>query len=338
MPTSQERRLVRRLSAAVAQLLSASGRPVGPLSGGPAAVRVAHVLLWGLVAVGALAGVGGLLTSAPAPVGKAAQSDPRPAPGVPGFVELYVATFVTAGSGDEETLDPFLAGTVDLAGVEGGALFAARVAAVALSPVDESHWAVTVAAELLERRDGGYSALGVRHYQVGVVEVSGGLVATALPALVPPPTRGAGPELAGPGLGLPEPGDPVAATVGPFLGALLAGQGEVARYAAPGAVLAPVVPAPFAEVRLDRMAVEANGALRRVRASVEATTASGRRERLQYALELAERQGRWEVLAVGGAPALEPSAPGPVPPPASPSPTVPPGAAARPTPTTGGTP
>ena len=43
-------------------------------------------------------------------------------------------------------------------------------------------------------------------------------------------------------------GDPVADAATHFLQALLAGQGEIGRYLAPGAAVAPVTPAPFAEV------------------------------------------------------------------------------------------
>lgn len=252
-----------------------------------------------------MGGVVGLLRGGGEPASAVAPVEPVVPTGVGGFAELFVSTYLGAGSGGEDVLRLYMDGPTDLAGVEDGSLRASGAATVAVEDLGPRYWAVTVAAQVFERTDNGELSAGVRHYQVGVAERRDALVATGLPALVAAPERAEVPELTGPSLGPPETGDPVAATVASFLAALLAGRGEVARYAAPGAELVAVDPVPFVEVRLQRVAVGGGGSVRQVRAEVEAIAASGRRERLHYALELTERDRRWEVAAVGGAPALD---------------------------------
>lgn len=270
------------------------------------ATRVATAGLWLLVAAGAVGGPLALLArAAPAPP-RARPPAPRPlAPS--GFAELYVGAFLSAGQDAEAGLRAFLPGAPALIGVVAGDLYAARTATLGARQVAPGYWSVVVAAEVLARAEGAYRPAGTRFYEVGVAVSGDALVATALPAEVAAPPLAPAPRLAFSAAALP-PGDARAEAVGGFLSAYLAGQGPLERYVAPGSRLRPVRPAPFAAVAVTRLAAEAPGAgppgRERVAAEVKATDASGRAQVLGYALGLAEREGRWEVTDLTGAPPL----------------------------------
>ncbi len=89
--------------------------------------------------------------------------------------------------------------------------------------------------------------------------------------------------------------------LGRFFGALLAGEGGLDRYLAPGARLQAADPAPFTRVELKSMELRALNAAEdacRARSVVAGTDAGGRTKWCQYVLELTRRQGCWEVTAV----------------------------------------
>lgn len=145
-------------------------------------IRLATGALWVLVALAALGGLRGLA--------------PRPAPphqpagvpaGVPGFAELYVATHLEAGAGDEASVAAFYPGPLDLTGVTAGARYVARAAAVSLRPIGATTWAVTVGADVLAASATGYRAEGTQYFRVAIEASGAGLVATSLPAAVPAP-------------------------------------------------------------------------------------------------------------------------------------------------------
>ena len=96
-------------------------------------------------------------------------------------------------------------------------------------------------------------------------------------------------------------------TVGRFVAAFLAGDGELARYAAPTTPIAAVQPAPFvtAEV-LEAGLVDTPDGSHQVAVVVRATDAAGRVQVLEYHLIVGQREGRWEVSELLPAPLLAP--------------------------------
>lgn len=258
-------------------------------------VRAAALLLWVLVVGGAAAGVAALAADrAPAPPTPVQLPD-RPA-GVGDWAELFVATWLAAGEGDTERLEMFTGTQADLqAGRE--QLYPARTATVGVDDAGAGAWTVTVAADLLRAHAGGWEPAGLRFYEVGVVEADGQLAATGLPGQVaaPPPPAGLRDVT-----GRPAPDDDAQQTAGRFLAALLAGQGEVDRYAAPGMAVRPVRPPPYAAVELAAIADLETAAGRLLTVEAVAETADGAAQRLGYWLRLARRDGRWEVAGFGG--------------------------------------
>jgi hypothetical protein len=279
----------------------------------PNAQVAARVGLWALVALGALGGLVGLLrptTQAAAPSSAGSDADVMP-PEVAGFGELAVTTWIEAeGDGAEARLDPLFA--VDPpanAGDAGRRRVNGDATAIAAREVSDGYWAVTVVAPVDEMDDAGHwQAAGNWYVEVGVASTAEGLVAVAEPAIVPAPTQPAdAPEPAGDGLGVPAQEDEdMATTVEGFLRALMAGDGDVSRYLAPDVEILPVTPAPFRDVTLQRWAVTDTGEHRvRVRLAARATSEGGVPRTVSYELGLAEREGRWEVTSMSGAPTID---------------------------------
>jgi len=270
--------------------------------------RLAVFGLWALVAVAVVAGVGAFVTR-PASAGPVKVKPPTPTTGPEGFAELYVATFLESGEGDEARLRAFYPSAVQLRDVIPGSLYVARTATVDAAEVARRYWSVTVAAEVLVPEGGGYRRAGTRFYQVGVAGDAGAAyVATSLPAEVPPPATLRAPPLDLGPLERVRLGDPVAEAVERFAAAFLAGQGELERYVAPNAALRPVSPPPFVTAKVTELAthdVVDRPTAKEVLAAVRATDSAGRVQILHYSLELAERSGRWEVARLLPGPPLE---------------------------------
>lgn len=272
--------------------------------------RAGHLGLWAVLGLTFLAAAVALVR--PPPKAAAAVKAPESTVGAQGFAELYVAAYLSAGKGSEESLRAFYPVAVDLGDVAPGGIYAGRTTAIEAREVQHRYWAVTVGAEVLFPQSGGLASGGVRFYQVSVARVGESYVATSLPAEVPAPAPGRGAKLAVPSMDRPSRDDPVAAAVARFAAAFLGGEGELARYTAPGSTLRPVRPAPFRAVEvtgladrdIEREAAGAPAKAKEVLATVEGTDASGRVQVLHYALELVQRAGRWEVTKLLGGPPL----------------------------------
>lgn len=277
-------------------------------------VRAATVALWGLVSLGALTGILALLlwvAAAPA-APKPVASRPSSA-GPEGFAELFVATYLSEAGGEQrDVLRPFYAGTVDLHDVTPGALYVSGTVALDAKELSGGYWSVTVGARILGAAAGTYRPGGMRAYQVGVASTPQGYAATSLPAQVPLPARASTPSLRVSQLSSPMPG-PTTDALQRFFAAFLAGDGEVARYVSPDSGIRVVSPAPFVSTAV--RGVGATGPKEgpmSVRVEVEGIDADGRRQILQYSLELAQRSGRWEVRRLlGAAPLAHPRPLGP---------------------------
>ena len=253
-------------------------------------VKVATAGLWVLVA---LAGAGGLRAlvwgASPAPA-----SAPAAAPaGVAGFGEMYVAAYLEAGAGQEQTLRPYYPAAVDLHDVIPRSRYAARTATVASSEPSPGYWAITVGAEVLVAAEGGYVRAGTHFYRVGVMSATGPLVATSLPAEVPAPTPTALPPLRFGHLA-PSSGEAPGAAVQQFFDAYLAGHGE------PGAGIRAVTPPPFTSVAVRGIAMSPSGqsGVQTAEAEVVGTDASGLKTVLNYSFQLAERNGARVVTSL----------------------------------------
>lgn len=166
--------------------------------------------------------------------------------------------------------------------------------------LDPGYYAVTVAAAQVED-----AAVEVRFYVLGVISTSSGWAVSGSPALVGGPTFVDAAEV-GTGMRRLDPATGLIAAVEGFVVAFLVGDGDVARYTAPGSALTAVSPPPFSVVEVTEAAstpMESGGQL--VVVGVEGTRPSGRIEVLEYWLVVEERDGRWEVADLLPAPPLD---------------------------------
>lgn len=185
---------------------------------------------------------------------------------------------------------------------ERAALAVDAVSTVATRRIASGYWAATVAASV---RPAGAEATTVWFLEVGITDRGHGPRPVGRPAIVPAPISLAPLEPSPLTLAVPSPDDPIAATAEAFLRSLLTGDGDATRYVAPNADVSPIEEAPFTEVRLERIAVlVAEPAFRRTRVAISGSTADRAVFDVFYELTLAERDGRWEVTAISGAPTL----------------------------------
>ena len=286
----------------------------------PGAQVAARVGLWGLVALGAIGGLVGLLRPAaePAAQGTGASESASVPPEMAGFAELAVRTWIEAsGDEDDAAVGALFAVNPSTAAGDSGRRRVGATDTVGARQLDGGdYWAVTVAAGVDELGgDRRWRSAGMWYVEIGVVrDERGALVAVGEPALVPPPAAPADePRPAGGGLGVPSSDDEeMASTVEGFLSALVAGDGDVSRYLAPGVEIAPVTPAPFEQIALQRWSVtELSDTEVRIRLTARGASAAGVPRTVSYELGLKQRAGRWEVRSLSGAPTLDDDGGGP---------------------------
>jgi hypothetical protein len=306
---------------------SGEEEPNGPrlrldLSSGASAeatTRLATFALWALVVLGAVGGTLAFITRPSSAAAGPAVEAPAPTAAAEGFAELFVATWLSAGEGAEDTLRPFYPEAVDMRGMTAGSRYAARTVTVDVAEVEERYWSVTVAADVLVSGEGGvFQRAGTRFFQVAVAQgppPARALVAPSLPAEVPAPVAVSSVRLDIDTLERPRPDDAMAVAVQRFAAAFLTGQGELVRYVAPGSALRAVRPAPFTAIEVTRLSSrDREGAptpAMQVLAEVRGTDAGGRSQVLHYSLELSQREGRWEVSEMLPGPPLRSAGPSP---------------------------
>lgn len=173
-------------------------------------------------------------------------------------------------------------------------------------------YAVTVSADV--QLFGSEQPPTRRYFSVPVRISDSAVRAATLPAEVAAPSTDLEVKL---GYRYPASAHPIAGSVGDFLSAYLTGDGDVTRYTAPGARIAPITPAPYIAVQTTEilstkdLVTDGNptdGTTVQVLASTsqsvtDATSVSG-----QYALTMTLRAGRWEVAALDPAPAYSATA------------------------------
>jgi hypothetical protein len=287
----------------------------GPGLGSLLWIRVLRALLWLLVVAGPVGAgvlavqVSGLRHRVDLVSSQAVVQPPSDTAEAEGFAELFVAAFLDA----EEDEPPAGLGSLDARSprvVEPGSWSAARTVSLGAEEVALGYFAVTVAVHVPGRAPDStdqpsWVPAGVRFYTVGVLETNSGWVTAGPPTLVAAPSVGSRPDLLVRRLdGLREEAS-LKEAVARFLAAYLTGQGELARYVAPGSALIPVQPPPFTTVEiLDAGSVPLTDGTRQVVAVVQGTDGAGRVQVLQYALVAAQREGRWEVVELLPAPSL----------------------------------
>lgn len=261
-------------------------RPPAPALATPAAIRAVRCALWLLVAAGASGGILAAVRPTTTVIHAAAEEPTALAPGVLGTAELAVRDWLV-GEGR-----PSRAGTPTTLSVD-------EVAAVATRELHSDYWSVTVGTTV---RHAASPTPSHWYLEVGVAVTGDGPRPVGHPAFVPPPTTLTPLDVTTLTLTVPAPGDPAAATAAAFLDALLTGDSDPVRYVAPDGDIGQLDQPPFAEVVLERMAVIADAPNLVTRVAVTGTTPDGIAFDLIYELTLAERDGRWEVLAMTGAP------------------------------------
>lgn len=283
-------------------------RPAGPPR--DLVHRATHWALWALVAFGAVGGLAGLVrpTGTPAIDTTMTAASPLVAPPeVTGYAEMAARRWIDLDSADDD-LDRYFIEDLDHGDVDADARRSSGAAVVGTRWISDRYWAVTIAVDVLEADpEGAFKPVGTWFVEVGIVQGDhGALAAVDAPALVPAPASVTDARAAGPTLRTRQADDPVADAVDGLLAALLTGSGDLTRYLAPDATLAPVTPPPFASLAVERLASTTNpdGELV-VRVLARATSTLGHDQLLGYELVLLERAGRWEASSLTGAPTVE---------------------------------
>lgn len=296
-------------------------------------------VLWG--AVGLVVIFGAVTAIRPAP--KAiVQAIPESTTAVEGAAVVCVRAWLAVTPGTIDTLRPCFPAdevTMTAAPVPVTIGSATPVASAVTGP---DYWSVTVAVEVTSGAPAATAGPGdlgqftpttlsptfTRYYRVGMHRDGERYRAAAFPEPTGAPIGGAHPALTVGPLQRPAATDPIADTVQNYLAALLTGQGELSRYIWPNAPIRAVSPPPYASVRLLQMATVEVAKLRQeVLAEAEGTDVDGRVQRFAASLEVARRQGRWEVSKTLPAPSLSDNQPT-SPPSTSPAPAPVPVAAA----------
>lgn len=187
---------------------------------------------------------------------------------------------------------------------------------VSVTPVEGGPFvSVVVAANVSEislEEEGNLETSPRRYYQVAVAVDGDALRVVGLPSPIAPPASGDTTALVyGTSVAA---GEPFAQTVTSFLGAYLAGSGELDRFITPGSDLTAILPAPFAQLEVvdlraeaDPVEAPADGEMARALATVTLTTPLEQLTTATYALTLTGRGQRWEVTDIDLAPQANPT-------------------------------
>ncbi|MGH8834235.1 MAG: hypothetical protein ACRDWG_04455 [Actinomycetes bacterium] len=291
------------------------------------ATKMVTVALWCAVVAGPVLGLAAFAHDG----GSASASDQtvpelRSGTAPAGVASLYLAAWLSAGSGTEETVRAYYPQLGRLPD-QPNRHSATRLVPVEVVEVSPGYWSVTVAAQVVTRTERGWVDTGVHYYRVPIRVLGGpeaggegkpggptGYVATGLPAEVGAPAGLDPVQVDYPRHRPADSADPVADSVGRFLAAYLLGDGELTRYVSPGSALSPISPPPYTGLVLRDLYTDESsssgrdpdrdGARLAVLATVDATDRYATTRQLSYALTLTSRDGRWEVSALDPAPAL----------------------------------
>lgn len=259
--------------------------------------RAAAVMLWVLLALAVIGGLMGWVrhpaTAAP-PDGDVARETVSGSWSAAGFGARFVSAYLSVAPDDADALADFLGYAPDLPATTRDAPPEEPVVAVAVEPVGERYWAVTVAAG---------PAATPEFWQVGVREGGGQLVAAGMPTPAPAPTMEERVDLSVPLSHVPPGDDPVVETVAGFVAAYACGQGELDRYLAPDVELRPTGPV-CSSAELDRWGSRPLGEARQEVVAEAVLDPGPSARRVTFALSMSRRDGRWEIAELQPAPSL----------------------------------
>ncbi|WP_406271720.1 conjugal transfer protein [Nocardia sp. NBC_00881] len=225
------------------------------------------------------------------------------------FAEQFVVTYLTAIAGQQDRVGEFVGSGQQIAlptsarqVSDPSVVYVSRT--VSTSSLDV--WSVTVSVRIGKTGTGGTPETR-QFYRVAVSVSDGRLRALSVPAVVPPPGKGADLALAYSASCAAD--TPLSQVAAGFLGALLAGTGDVARYTTPDAGLAALKPAPFTAVELvaltaDNAACGSGGAKAQVLATINPKADTGATATLAYPLTMVRNGGQWQVVSIDPVPAL----------------------------------
>lgn len=262
-------------------------------------VRAVSTVLWLLVILGALGGATTWTRSTTQPPAAAPSAEGVSAKdgwAAAGFGARFVAAYLAAEQGDEERLASFFGDGPDVpVGGAGGDGYASDVSVAGLEHLGNGYWAVTVSAR---------SSGGEEFWRVGVATRDGRLTVAALPTPVAAPTAGEPVELSPALSGIPATDDPAVQAVDGFVSAYTCGDGDLARYLAPGVEVDPVRPPMCSEAAVDRWSARQEDEGRQVVTAEVVLDPGSSPRRVAFPLVLARRGGRWEVAELLAAPAI----------------------------------
>lgn len=187
------------------------------------------------------------------------------------------------------------------------------VSVVSITPVKDTTFTnVVVAANVKEltvsdSSDSSSTTWPRRYFQVAVSTGEDTLRVVGLPAQVSAPVQGKTTALVYSQTIASS--DPAAETVSAFLGAYLAGSGDLSRFSSPGTEFTAVTPAPYANVNVVELRSDivpsktpADGGTVKVLATVSLLSPLEQQLTSTYTLTLTARASRWEVSAIDLAP------------------------------------
>ncbi|QBR75602.1 conjugal transfer protein [Microbacterium sediminis] len=228
-----------------------------------------------------------------------------------GFALEFVSAWLSATKDDAAGLESY----IDLSAVSSSLTEQAwtyrDLAVVSAEPAAEPFVTVVVSANVQETSydaDGNATESWPRRFFQVTVAVDGDqMKVVTLPSPVEAPAQGKAPTLAY--TEQLSTSDPAGETTMQFLGAYLAGAGDLTRFISPDAAITAVSPAQFVQIdpvdmRSDVPPVESagEGSQMRVLATVRGLNVDSRVLPASYALTLTMRAGRWEVSSVDLAP------------------------------------
>ncbi|MEU7634272.1 conjugal transfer protein [Nocardia sp. NPDC049220] len=225
------------------------------------------------------------------------------------FAEQFVVTYLTAVAGQQDRVGEFVGSGQQIAlptsarqVSDPSVVYVSRTMSTGSLDV----WSVTVSVRV-GKAGTNVTSENRQFYRVAVSTADGRLRALSVPAVVPAPAKGA--ELA---LAYSSPcaaDTPLSQVAAGFLGALLAGAGDVARYTTQDAGITALKPAPFTAVELvaltaDNAACGTSGAKARVLATINPKADTGATATLAYPLTMIRNGGQWQVVSIDPVPAL----------------------------------
>lgn len=225
------------------------------------------------------------------------------------FGQQFVMTYLTATSGQQEKIGEFVGAGSQIA-LPSTPRHASDPVIVYTSRERSGGgfeiWAVTISVRVA--KGAVVTAADTRqYYRVAVSLSDGRLRALSIPAVIEPPAKGSDLALA---YSSPCAADtPLSQVAAGFLGALLAGSGDVGRYVTQDSGITALKPSPLTAVELVSATTDDNNCgngkpQAKVLATVNPKGDGGAMASLAYPLSMIRNGGQWQVQSIDPVPAL----------------------------------